>query len=49
MKYQFTFIVDLCDDENPTEMLDYFEQSIQLNLEDITAIKEASVNPVDNI
>lgn len=45
MNYTFEFIVDLNDNEDPREMLDYFEQSIQQNLSDITAIQSAKVKP----
>jgi len=46
MIYKFLFLVDLHDDEDPIEMLDYFEQSIQENLEDVTSIHSACVESV---
>ena len=44
MLYKFAFTVDLKDSEDPEEMLDYFEQSIQENLEDISSIYSARVD-----
>jgi hypothetical protein len=45
MTYIFSFAVNLSDDEDPNELLDYFEQSIQENLGDISAIQSATVKP----